>query len=93
VTGTLSPAESARQMTRPPADQRVITVTQAVTITSDRFEFLRDYRGLEVIPRQGTVIARDGGREVRTPYDNCVLIMPSRRLNRGQTAVRLGRYG
>ncbi|HUK06366.1 MAG TPA: M14 family metallopeptidase [Stellaceae bacterium] len=93
VTGTLSPAESERQMTRPPADQRVITVTQAVTITSDRFEFLRDYRGLEVIPRQGTVIARDGGREVRTPYDNCVLIMPSRRLNRGQTAVRLGRYG
>jgi len=29
---------------------------------------------------------------VRTPYDDCVLIMPSRRLVKGQTAVRLGRY-
>jgi hypothetical protein len=29
---------------------------------------------------------------VRTPYDECVLIMPSRRLLPGQTAVRLGRY-
>jgi hypothetical protein len=29
---------------------------------------------------------------VRTPYDDCVLIMPSRRSGRGQTAVRLGRY-
>src|SRR5204863_447655 len=37
-------------------------------------------------------IGHDGEREVRTPYDNCILIMPSRRLVRGQTAVRLGRY-
>jgi hypothetical protein len=29
---------------------------------------------------------------VTTPYDDCVLIMPSRRLDKGQTAVRLGRY-
>jgi hypothetical protein len=29
---------------------------------------------------------------VRTPYDNCVLIRPSRRLAKGQTAVRLGRF-
>jgi predicted deacylase len=93
ATGVLAPAEAARQMTRPPVEQRVVTVTQAVTIESDRFEFLANYRGLEVIPHQGTVIARDGGREVRTPYDNCILIMPSRRLNRGQTAVRLGRFG
>lgn len=72
--------------------QKVIEVTEAVTITGNRFEFVQPYIGLEVIPRQGTVIGRDGDREVRTPYDNCVLIMPSRRLIRGQTAVRLGRY-
>jgi predicted deacylase len=72
--------------------QRVITVTQAVTIETDRFEFVQDFRGMEVIPRAGTLIGHDGDREVRTPYDECVLIMPSRRLGRGQTAVRLGRY-
>ncbi len=72
--------------------QVVIEVTQAVTITGNRFEFVQPYVGLEVIPKQGTVIGHDGDREVRTPYDNCVLIMPSRRLIRGQTAVRLGRY-
>ena len=45
-----------------------------------------------MIPQAGTVIARDGGRAVATPYDDCVLIMPSRRLDKGATAVRLGRF-
>jgi len=72
--------------------QRVIEVTEAVTIGGEHFEFVDDYTGLEVVQRQGTVIAHDGPRPVRTPYDDCVLIMPSRRLLRGQTAVRLGRY-
>ncbi|MGC2415631.1 MAG: succinylglutamate desuccinylase/aspartoacylase family protein [Stellaceae bacterium] len=72
--------------------QRVIEVTEAVTITGQRFDFTEDYRGLEVLPEKGTLIGRDDGKEVRTPYDNCVLIMPSRRLVRGQTAVRLGRF-
>ena len=52
----------------------------------------QDFRGLEVLSPKGTLIGRDNGREVRTPYDDCVLIMPSRRLAKGQTAVRLGRY-
>ncbi|HWD60768.1 MAG TPA: M14 family metallopeptidase [Stellaceae bacterium] len=72
--------------------QKVIEVTQAVTITGNRFEFVEPYVGLEVISKQGSLIGHDGDREVRTPYENCVLIMPSRRLVRGQTAVRLGRY-
>jgi predicted deacylase len=72
--------------------QRVIEVTEAVTIAGDRFDFAADFRGLEVLAEKGTLIGRDDGREVRTPYDDCVLIMPSRRLVRGQTAVRLGRY-
>jgi len=93
ATGVLAPAEAERHLTRPPVDQRVVTVTHAITIENDRFEFVANYRGLEVIPRMGTVIGRDGNRDVKTPYDNCVLIMPSRRLHRGQTAVRLGRFG
>ena len=72
--------------------QRVIEVTQAVTIAGSRFEFVAPYVGLEVIEKQGTVIGHDDDTVVRTPYDNCVLIMPSRRLIKGQTAVRLGRY-
>ena len=76
----------------PPPAQRVIEVTEAVTVKADRFEFNRRYLGLEVIEAAGTVIGTDGDRPVVTPYDDCVLIMPSRRLTRGQTAVRLGRF-
>jgi predicted deacylase len=72
--------------------QRVIEVTEAVTITGDRFSFAGDFRGLEVLSPRGTLVGRDGDREVRTPYDDCVLIMPSRLLVKGQTAVRLGRF-
>ena len=72
--------------------QRVIQVTDAVTITGDKFEFVQDFRGLEVLSPKGALIGRENGREIRTPYDECVLIMPSRRLAKGQTAVRLGRY-
>lgn len=75
-----------------PARQRLIEVTEAVTIAGDRFTFAGNYVGLEVIPRRGMEIGRDGHKPVLAPYDNCVLIMPSRRLSRGQTAVRLGRY-
>ena len=67
-------------------------ITHRVTVDSDDFHFLSKYGGVEVIPRAGTVIARDGKSEIRTPYDQCVLIMPTRRISRGQTAVRLGRF-
>ncbi len=73
-------------------EQRVIEVTEAVAITGDRFEFAGDFRGLEVLTPKGTLIGRDDGRDVRTPYDDCILVMPSRRSGKGQTAVRLGRY-
>ena len=95
VVGTLT-RDDATAIAGPDFDaaprQRVIEVTEAVTITGDRFEFVDDFRGLEVLTPKGTLIGRDGAREVRTPYDDCVLIMPSRRLAKGQTAVRLGRF-
>jgi hypothetical protein len=72
--------------------QRVIEVTEAITISGNQFDFAGDFRGLEVLPEKGMLIGRDDGRDVCTPYDNCVLVMPSRRLVKGQTAVRLGRY-
>ena len=91
--GIADPAWVKRHLPKKkPAPQRVIEVTHAVTIKSPAFRFAAEYRGLEVIPKKGSILAHDGAEPVTTPYDACVLIMPSRRLLPGQTAVRLGRY-
>ena len=75
---------------RPP--QQVIEVTAAVTIQIRRASCSRcRCRGSAIVPAAGTLLARDGDDEVRTPYDDCVLIMPTRRPKLGETAVRLGR--
>ena len=76
--------------TLPP--QQVIQVTDPVTVKSDSFRFAADYKGLEVIEKKGSLLGHDGDEPVYTPHDRCVLIMPSRRLTKGQTAVRLGRF-
>ncbi len=67
-------------------------VTETVTATSHNFVFVRDFRGGEIIPEAGTVIAQDGAREIRTPHDNCLLVMPTPIAPRGHTAVRLARF-
>ena len=72
--------------------QRTIAVTDVVTIESDAFAFVVPVAGMTTIGTRGTLLARDGEREIRTPYDDCVLIMPTRRPRKGETAVRLGRY-
>lgn len=73
----------------PPAP---VHVTQGVVARSMDFHFVQDFHGGETIQRAGTVIARDAGQPVLTPYDDCVLVMPSvRQLRPGVTAVRLGR--
>ena len=74
------------------ASARLIEVTSPVTVRSHRFRFTLPYRGMEVIEKAGTVIGYDGDTAVATPYDDCVLIMPSHRAARGTTAVRLGRF-
>lgn len=71
--------------------QDVVEVTEAVTVREGPFNFVQPFQGLETIETEGTVIAHDGPHEVRTPYDDCVLVMPSQRLSVGLTAVRLGR--
>ncbi|RKQ73589.1 M14 family metallopeptidase [Oceanibaculum indicum] len=72
--------------------QKVIQVTDPITVKSDNFRFVADYKGLEVIEKKGSLLGHDGDEPVYTPHDRCVLIMPSRRLTKGQTAVRLGRF-
>jgi predicted deacylase len=75
----------------PPEPQVVIEVTAAVTIASDDFRFVAPVHGLQTIAHKGTVFATDGGAPIRTPHDGAVLIMPTRRPKRGETAVRIGR--
>ncbi len=75
----------------PPPMQHIIQVTGPVTIESDNFRFAAEYRGMEIIPVGGSLIGWDGDKEIRTPYDHCVLVMPSRRLKKGESAVRFGR--
>ena len=72
-----------------PAAQERWRVAEAVTIQAERFAFKEPYLGGEVIAKAGTVIGWDGAAEVRTPADDMMLVMPSKRLWAGQTAVRL----
>ncbi len=72
--------------------QTVIEITELITVETESFFFHDDYLGMEVIPKAGTEIGVDGYKSIRTPHDNCVLVMPSRRLSLGLTAVRLGRF-
>ncbi len=82
----------ADRQIEPAAGQKLIRVTDAVIASTPAFRFAKPFSGLEVIPRQGDVIAWDGDQAVRAPYDNCVLIMPvPNNVKTGLTAVRLGR--
>ena len=83
---------AARLEPSPLPAQRAIEITDVVTIDSEDFHFVISVAGLDVVAKRGTLLARDGAMEVRTPYDDCVLIMPARRPRRGETAVRLGRF-
>jgi predicted deacylase len=76
----------------PVVPQTLIEVTDVITIGSDDFAFALPVESLGVVPEAGTLLARDGGTEVRTPYAGCVLIMPTRRPKKGETAVRLARF-
>ena len=70
----------------------MIRVTDAVVARSADFRFAAPWSGLEVLAEAGTVIGWSEGEPIRTPYPDCVLVMPSlRQLRPGVTVVRLGR--
>jgi hypothetical protein len=83
--GALPPAAPA------PAP-RLARVSRTVTAATRSFAFLREFRGGEVIPHANTLIALDGDAEIRTPHDDCLLVMPTPMVPRGHTAVRLARF-
>ena len=82
---------SALPVVPPGRPARFAEVTDVVTATTSRFAFVQPFRGGDIVPRANTLLALDGTTEIRTPYDGCLLVMPSLRPSRGHTAVRLAR--
>ena len=72
--------------------QRMAEVTQTVTAATTKFAFVQPWRGGDIVPERNTVLAMEGETEIRTPHDDCLLVMPSLRPTRGHTAVRLARF-
>lgn len=76
---------------RPPLpESRLYEVVGPVTIETEDFRFAQAWRGFEHLDK-GTLIGHDGVRAIHAPHDQTVLIMPSRRLWPGKTAVRLAK--
>lgn len=75
-----------------PDQQLALTVTGPVVAKSQGFRFNAPFTGLERFPEAGTVIGDNDGEAVVTPYDDCVLVMPSvRQARAGVTVVRFAR--
>ncbi len=74
-----------------PAPQRVLEVTGGLATETDDFQFVEDFSGLESFTNAGTVIALDGGKEVRTPHDDCILVMPNPHARKGMRVLRFAR--
>jgi predicted deacylase len=74
-----------------PDEMRIVRVTEPVVAKSMNFRFAAPYTGLELFERAGAVIGWSDEQPITTPYDDCVLVMPSlRQLRPGVTVVRLG---
>jgi predicted deacylase len=93
VTGIMDPALIESHIDQAPSPaQQVIHVTDAVIARTADFKFVDGLNGLSMLSNKGDLIATDDKDEVRAPYDNCVLIMPTLiDVKPGLTAVRLGR--
>lgn len=91
AAGTLDRADMPAAWFAPDApSQRALKVTEAIAARTADLRFDQPWTGFETLPKAGTVIGWDGGEPFVTPYDNCVLIMPSLANKRpGLTIVRL----
>ncbi|MBT6536235.1 MAG: hypothetical protein HOK98_08620 [Rhodospirillaceae bacterium] len=89
--GMTTASEAANNLLPDNMPAHWVEVTGSFVPHHDGVQFVEPFVGMEVIAGRDTVIAHDGVDPIRTPYDDCVLIMPSRRLVAGQTAVRFGR--
>jgi len=65
-----------------------LKVGKIITIKTDKFRFEKDWQGFDCL-KKGQIIGYDGEEVIEAPYDQTYLIMPSKRLFIGKTAVRL----
>ena len=73
--------------------QWALQVKGAVVARSQRLRFTQAFQGLELVEKAGSVIGHHEGEgmgePIVTPYDDCVLVMPSvRQARAGVTVVR-----
>lgn len=69
-----------------------VEVTHRIVAKGADVSFTQHFTGGEVIAQAGTVIGQNASEPITTPYDHCVLVMPSLRQARaGVTVLRLGR--
>ena len=66
----------------------VYKVGKIITIKTEKFKFDQDWQGFETL-KKDVLIGIDDQEDVRAPFDETILIMPSKRLFPGKTAVRL----
>lgn len=81
------------RVSAPAPTQRLLTVTEAVTVAAGEPPRLaQPWRSGETVPQAGTLVGWSGGQPVLTPYDHCVLIMPTLvHAAPGATLVRFAR--
>lgn len=92
AAGSIASETAAPHVGSGKVSDRWVEVTDRFIPKTETAAFDEPFIGLETIPTAGTTFAREGGQDFTTPYDDCVLIMPTRHLAKGQTAVRLGRW-
>ncbi|MBC7134467.1 MAG: succinylglutamate desuccinylase/aspartoacylase family protein [Oceanibaculum nanhaiense] len=94
VSGVVDPAVIARNLTpegKTPPKAQIWEVTGGLTAKTEDFRFAEEYIGMEVIEKAGTPIAYDDGETLVTPYDDCLLMMPSYKQGVGMRKLRLCR--
>ncbi|HJQ56108.1 MAG TPA: succinylglutamate desuccinylase/aspartoacylase family protein [Vineibacter sp.] len=93
LTGAVEAGDLPADWHQPtPPEQRVVEVTHAVATKRGNFKFNQRYNGQQIVAKAGTVLGHDDDTPIVTPYDDCVLVMPSNhRVQPGVTIVRMGR--
>ena len=74
-----------------PTNQGPTNILGRTDLHIDNFHFVEPFVGMEIISDAGTVIANDGDLEIKTPYNNCLLMMPNHRPGAGVRKLRLCR--
>ncbi len=69
-------------------DSNVYKVGEIITIKTENFTFEKDWQGFDKL-KKGSIIGKDDKEIIYAPFEETILIMPSRRLFQGKTAVRL----